>query len=152
MIMTHHPTSARVLWYETQLLVGQPNGGSPKFQGDSPKLFFFSHLFVSLLFTQQSPQVLGWEVWGFVKDDWYWLRPYRVAHTVHTKPIIEILKWHSSNLCWWHNLDWVVSDKPLFYQDVYRDIWQKTVSKKARTSEVNNTSVSKDSKVKERMF
>ena len=37
MIMTHHPTSARVLWYETQLLVGQPNGGSPKFQGGSPK-------------------------------------------------------------------------------------------------------------------
>ena len=37
MIMTHHPTSARVLWYETQLLVGQPNGGSPKFQGVSPK-------------------------------------------------------------------------------------------------------------------
>ena len=23
--------SARVLWYETQLLIGQPNGGSPKF-------------------------------------------------------------------------------------------------------------------------
>ena len=22
--------SARVLWYETQLLIGQPNGGSPK--------------------------------------------------------------------------------------------------------------------------
>ena len=52
-IMTHHPTSrfndlkqkeieikkdsARVLWYETQLLIGQPNGGSPKFQGVSPK-------------------------------------------------------------------------------------------------------------------
>ena len=32
--------SARVLWYETQLLIGQPNGGSPKFQGGSPKLFF----------------------------------------------------------------------------------------------------------------
>ena len=29
--------SARVLWYETQLLIGQPNGGSPKFQGVSPK-------------------------------------------------------------------------------------------------------------------
>ena len=33
--------SARVLWYETQLLIGQPNGGSPKFQGGSPKLIFF---------------------------------------------------------------------------------------------------------------
>ena len=32
--------SARVLWYETQLLIGQPNGGSPKFQGGSPKLIF----------------------------------------------------------------------------------------------------------------
>ena len=56
MIMTHHPTSleieikegsarvlwyeteeieikegsARVLWYETELLIGRPNGGSPK--------------------------------------------------------------------------------------------------------------------------
>ena len=39
--------SARVLWYETQLLIGQPNGGSPKFQGVSPK-FFFLELFVSL--------------------------------------------------------------------------------------------------------
>ena len=29
--------SARVSWYETQLLIGQPNGGSPKFQGVSPK-------------------------------------------------------------------------------------------------------------------
>ena len=51
--------SARVLWYETQLLIGQPNGGSPKFQGGSRKLIFFSNLFVSLLFTQQGPQVLG---------------------------------------------------------------------------------------------
>ena len=25
--------SAPVLWYETQLLIGQPNGGSPKFEG-----------------------------------------------------------------------------------------------------------------------
>ena len=24
---------ALVLWYETQLLIGQPNGGSPKFRG-----------------------------------------------------------------------------------------------------------------------
>ncbi len=32
--------SARVLWYETQLLIGQTNGGSPKFQGGSPKLMF----------------------------------------------------------------------------------------------------------------
>ena len=30
--------SARVSWYETQLLIGQPNGGSPK-------LFFFLKLF-----------------------------------------------------------------------------------------------------------
>ena len=29
--------SARVSWYETELLIGQPNGGSPKFQGVSPK-------------------------------------------------------------------------------------------------------------------
>ena len=29
--------SARVSWYETQLLIGQSNGGSPKFQGVSPK-------------------------------------------------------------------------------------------------------------------
>ena len=49
-IMTHHPTndlkqkeieikegSARVLWYVTQLLIGQPKGGTPKFQGVSPK-------------------------------------------------------------------------------------------------------------------
>ena len=32
--------SARVLWYETQLLIGQPNGGRPKFQGGSLKLIF----------------------------------------------------------------------------------------------------------------
>ena len=32
--------SARVLWYETQLLIGQPNEGSPK--------LFFLKLFVSL--------------------------------------------------------------------------------------------------------
>ena len=32
--------SARVLWYEKQLLIGQPNWGSPKFQGGSPKLIF----------------------------------------------------------------------------------------------------------------
>ena len=32
--------SARVLWYETQLLIGQLNGGNPKFQEVSPKLFF----------------------------------------------------------------------------------------------------------------
>ena len=32
--------SARVLWYETQLLIGQHNGGSPKFQEGSPKLIF----------------------------------------------------------------------------------------------------------------
>jgi len=32
--------SARVLWNETQLLIGQPNVGSPKFQGGSPKLIF----------------------------------------------------------------------------------------------------------------
>ena len=30
--------SARVLWYETQLLIGHPNGGSPKFQSS-----LFSH-------------------------------------------------------------------------------------------------------------
>ena len=38
--------SARVSWYETQLLIGQPNGGSPKFKGGSPKLFFLK-LFAS---------------------------------------------------------------------------------------------------------
>jgi len=32
--------SAHVLWYETQLLIGQSNGGGPKFQGGSPKLIF----------------------------------------------------------------------------------------------------------------
>ena len=32
--------SARVSWYETELLIGQPNGGSPK--------LFFLKLFVSL--------------------------------------------------------------------------------------------------------
>ena len=44
--------------YGMRLLIGQPNGGSPKFQGGSPKLIFFflSNLFVSLLFTQQGPQ------------------------------------------------------------------------------------------------
>ena len=31
--------SARVSWYETQLPIGQPNGGSPKFQGVSPNFF-----------------------------------------------------------------------------------------------------------------
>ena len=30
--------SARVSWYETQLLIGQPNGGSPKFQGVNPNI------------------------------------------------------------------------------------------------------------------
>ena len=30
-----------VLWYETQLLIGQSNGGSPKFWGGSLKLIFF---------------------------------------------------------------------------------------------------------------
>ena len=34
--------SARVSWYETQLLIGQPNGGSPKFQGVSPKIILIS--------------------------------------------------------------------------------------------------------------
>lgn len=33
--------SAHVLWYETQLLIGQPNGGSPKFQEGSPKLISY---------------------------------------------------------------------------------------------------------------
>ena len=47
--------SAHVLWYGTQLLIGQPNAwGLGVVQN-----YFFSHLFVSLLFTQQSPQVLG---------------------------------------------------------------------------------------------
>ena len=51
--------SARVLWYETQLLIGQPNGGSPKFQGGCPKLFFFSNLFISLLAPKASEASKG---------------------------------------------------------------------------------------------
>jgi hypothetical protein len=46
--------SARVSWYEMQLMIGQPNGVVQN--------YFFTNWFVSLLFTQQSPQVLGWEV------------------------------------------------------------------------------------------
>ena len=32
--------SACVWWYGTQVLIGQPNGGRPKFQGGSQKIIF----------------------------------------------------------------------------------------------------------------
>ena len=36
--------SARVLWYETELLIGRPNGGSPKFQGVVQNYFFLKFI------------------------------------------------------------------------------------------------------------